>query len=1545
VGETSGSRMMEEIPGIPVPMPHWWENFRPYQRQCPTCTPIWLLCPAEDTGGWDGGDTLRLGSRMTLEMINKQQKLLPGYELMCEWKNDNCVGITGQRIVTSSTSSNVNKYVAIGTSGCSGVCRDIASYTPHYNMPMMSWAAGMPDLTDRVVYPNFFRTRIPHTAFTYAWLKVAEICGWTKFAVFIAEEARFRGHFELQLREIEKAGSKTVFQAQILKPNAQADGIMQTVKQGRYRIMQMITYETTWRALMCAALANDMRGLVWLVFGFYNKGWYGILNSPPLEQWSCGKADLRNMGHTAIMATTTMWAPKPELPFYCDLTGQTTTTTFKKEYLKHAADELTSDASVKRGGRDYRVNAPRDAGAQAADGACMYALVLSKLLNLHPDGLKAPSGNTYTLPQLLARSDAVYEDFNQVLQASEFNGVSGSPFRFACDGYPKDGKACDAKCRNSLDCTGDASGSAIVFQFDKAGTEGDSAPFSATSEYPHIFQYNRGQELLAKTQAEKDDAYVWYKGIQFPHGGYWGGDPAKIPAGITRDKCVDGYHHITGTKFCVPDDMMPECKEGEVLSGDFCGACKKYTYYDSTLKQCRKCPLGQMQPLAGQTKCTKCPKGQFSNSSLDECAPCAAGSASDSDGMELCTPCQKGQYAQGTGSTICLSCPRGKYGAISGATNCDSCGPGKSTVEVGSRGETSCVCGKGSYGIGVCSQCTKGMLCDEVGLKQPKQVAGFQVQLTQGSATAGDAIYSVYRCRSEFECLASNALGQCAEGRTGIGCGNCMPNRWKAEEGKCGECDGADVAPMAFAIILFFAILIPVYIYSRIDTTKQSEATFTAALSAGHLIFAVQALSVFGELNISWVEPVRSFLKITNIVAFDLDVLKVQCLFQKDDPATNYLAKLFIFPAFALVVAIMMICMRLMGRTDINLNRYCNSVGLTAMIVYITLTLTMLLPFHCISNPNDTRSMASNPAVLCENSGEYVAMAVLAAIGFVAFAIGFLAIVAWITFRFPALLSAGHGQAVLERYRFIFHRFTPKCYYYGLPYLVRNLLQPLIPVIFPDAAVAQVVLLVMLYLISACAVARLLPWRTYWANISELSVLTGLIVFAVCAAFLMKVDEDVGKDFLGNLLLAVIIITLLVCFTVISCALYRRFVPNKRYGGFLCHHKEAAAALARFFKMVMGQHTGRRIFLDSDQLGELAGICETVRTMTRNVVVLLTKSTLERIWCAGEISTAVRNNISIVLVACDDYVAPDEDKLSKLDNVWSSTQKAALLETGSISTSMIVDAYRQLLSFPVVPYHRFGPVAEMEAAICTVIERCKLTSSLQQLHEGSVTSFSAKQVTPPSKQNGDLVVVGNTSEAESRCTCEILRKMLQTRMQSATVVVVLSLEDAQQHVQSICYLLVLLTKGLLFDSTFQKVLLAFAEQGNFEFVSALADNNFEFPGPTFYTQLQKQGNKALLISAIRRMMNILALPFSPAGSEVIMSAEVAQLAMRFATTAGGDIAKCTTNWKSDVGDQKDQPSPAEPIPGDDGEDALQRAGLKSEDQETPERELTDLVEC
>jgi len=161
---------------------------------------------------------------------------------MCDYYNDNCVGRTGQKIVTAKLFEHPQKYAAIGQSGCSGVCNDLGAYAPFVRMPIMSWAAGMPDLTKRWPnFPNFFRTRIPHTAFTYAWLKVAEVSGWRKMALIMGEEARFRGHNDLMVSEMGKAGVEVAYEAQVLDPEAQALDVMRTVRAKGLRVMMMIT--------------------------------------------------------------------------------------------------------------------------------------------------------------------------------------------------------------------------------------------------------------------------------------------------------------------------------------------------------------------------------------------------------------------------------------------------------------------------------------------------------------------------------------------------------------------------------------------------------------------------------------------------------------------------------------------------------------------------------------------------------------------------------------------------------------------------------------------------------------------------------------------------------------------------------------------------------------------------------------------------------------------------------------------------------------------------------------------------------------------------------------------------------------------------------------------------------------------------------------------------------------------------------------------------------------------------------------------------------
>ena len=58
--------------------------------------------------------------------------------------------------------------------------------------------------------------------------------------------------------------------------------------------------------------------------------------------------------------------------------------------------------------------------------------------------------------------------------------------------------------------------------------------------------------------------------------------------------------------------------------------------------------------------------------------------------------------------------------------------------------------------------------------------------------------------------------------------------------------------------------------------------------------------------------------------------------------------------------------------------------------------------------------------------------------------------------------------------------------------------------------------------------------------------------------------------------------------------------------------------LARWCKLVLQDITSERVFYDSDDLNQLNSLFEIVSYQTKNVVVLLTRDTLRRIWCAGD---------------------------------------------------------------------------------------------------------------------------------------------------------------------------------------------------------------------------------------------------------------------------------------------------------------------------------------
>ena len=312
------------------------------------------------------------------------------------------------------------------------------------------------------------------------------------------------------------------------------------------------------------------------------------------------------------------------------------------------------------------------------------------------------------------------------------------------------------------------------------------------------------------------------------------------------------------------------------------------------------------------------------------------------------------------------------------------------------------------------------------GKDPPTQRAGYWA----GKLDAEWRIYSVISCRNRLECPAGPAE-TCAVGRQGIGCGNCKNWHYRSEKGRCDPCRGsADTWPLVLAILAICAALAGSYMYASADPTKQPLTTATVALSLGQLAAAVQALGAFRQLQIDWIEPVASALDLLALLTFDLHVIKAECTLGQDDPVTNYVLRLLVYPCFACVLAFALLALRTLGRAAIDTDRILNSQGLIVLIAYISLALSVALPFQCIPNPNGTSSLASNPAAICwewdsEEGSPHQALVGLGLAGVLCYPVTILSVVFYITLRQPALIASGKGLMLVRRFRWLFNRFRP----------------------------------------------------------------------------------------------------------------------------------------------------------------------------------------------------------------------------------------------------------------------------------------------------------------------------------------------------------------------------------------------------------------------------------------------------------------------------------------------------------------------------------------
>ncbi|CAK0802454.1 unnamed protein product, partial [Prorocentrum cordatum] len=689
------------------------------------------------------------------------------------------------------------------------------------------------------------------------------------------------------------------------------------------------------------------------------------------------------------------------------------------------------------------------------------------------------------------------------------------------------------------------------------------------------------------------------------------------------------------------------------------------------------CPAGFVGATADGSDytCRACPSGRFAVRLASACQACEAGTFAESSGSESCTPCpaghkcppgasapipcQAGQYQASNGSMDCDRCELGKYPApAESAEACVDCPPGKTTPSLGAPFSADCGCPAGSA-VGpadVCQTCPKGFDC-----KMGSNLSAFgtaeagPVALQPGYMSLADDVLLVFRCLSDAHCPGGGPA-QCAPHRDAgsVACGLCERGS-HAVDGACVPCGGTSFTQVlpVFAILLIGPLVL-VVVASQFNKpwVKQRVDFVHCVVHLGMIVSGLQALGVFAQLNLEWFEPVKSMMRAVSALNFNLDIFSLPCIMGVDlDLVAKYAMQQGIAPICVPILTVAVILHRRIGAAAAaaatgTLASVLNAIGTCFNALFILIFSSSLLPLVCYEHPGGSlASMRSTPSVLCFESDEHAKMVVIMVVVILVVLVPFLAFSVLGTVKLRRLTAGADdgGLFYFAACRFLHSKFTIRAYYFGVLMLLRGCLICVVPIITRDVAM-QLTMLNCILCASLCLQVRALPWLSEFSNIIDAgcTVLLLLVLQTGGMAAHVSIQMDTVR-LMGTLAFCVFfILSIGSLFVLLVLMAKRRYAPRS-YWALICHHKGDASAQTRLLKILLTASTGRDIFVDSDDLVELSTLFEVIRIDTERLVVLLTRDTLRRPWCAGEVYVALNTDVVQVLrVEGDAFLPPTE---------------------------------------------------------------------------------------------------------------------------------------------------------------------------------------------------------------------------------------------------------------------------------------------------------------
>jgi len=727
-------------------------------------------------------------------------------------------------------------------------------------------------------------------------------------------------------------------------------------------------------------------------------------------------------------------------------------------------------------------------------------------------------------------------------------------------------------------------------------------------------------------------------------------------------------------------EMLAQCKEGETVKCEDC-------FEGGTMSnfQCVSCEAGKVRlqsdrsidgfwtliwtpsNLARQPFfCSPCPRGTYRNGSMlaSQCELCPIDTFAPTDGSKLCQACPDNTNQQDRGQTSC-QCDVSYYKNPSDdelllttklCLPCSEVLSGSVTRYPGSRTQLDCLCPSGSYQRLMaelpserCVPCPAGMDCPagSVAHASPGPTSTRPTP-RRGHMTLQSDPLEAYLCLSDDACPGGDEK-TCAEHNddSTVACGGCDSGSFMGEDGVCAPCDESPENRVVIVVLVLAAALAAVSFIANRELITQSRCGGDASTLLGFGIFAVQIFGTFDGLRFTEVGPIAKVARACRGFTLDVKFLHLECVANIDVVGQYALAQCAPFAGFLFIVFVI-ILKKCFKRTVYFWCECANTIGTVCQLVFIGVLYNCIRPLVCFGHPGGTHaSVRTFPAVLCFESLNHQKMLWIAAASVAVVPLPFLAANVVAVWMYPTFIVRGSGNDFVKAMRFLFIRFRPDAFFYCLVLLVRSLAFCLVPILCRDKPAVQLWATIAILCSFLVVQQTSRPWSSGIMNVIDGMVSVMMVLLALSGS---SQDLAAGTEDMELICNATAIMTTCIVLLPLVDALRRMCRQPLMYAFFVCHHKMDAAAQSRLLKMMLDKVSNCPTFIDSDHLKDLGLLFDTVKFKTGQVIVYLTRWTLTRAWCAGEITSAHACNVPVAAIVTESYVQPTPVELANLSS-------------------------------------------------------------------------------------------------------------------------------------------------------------------------------------------------------------------------------------------------------------------------------------------------------